>query len=197
MASLIFKSDWSEYFVQRTLKLSALNPCVALVTRDIDDIAISYSLNFGSPFVLTSKQNKKNLSVEIPTEDLLHLLKGQCHEIFRHFFISWLEAIWAPDKQAKMFLLKNSFSQRYSRKIRLRAMLAFCLAKTNPRQNRPLPMWFLLQWGQRGQKDFTRFFVLHPSKSRSLSWNSRTALSQLISSIINYKNIKFAVPLTE
>ena len=41
-------------------------------------------------------------------------LKGQCHEIFWHFFISWIEAIWAPDKQAKMVLLKNSFSRRYS-----------------------------------------------------------------------------------
>ena len=25
-------------------------------------------------------------------------LKGQCHEIFWYFFISWIEAIWAPDK---------------------------------------------------------------------------------------------------
>ena len=50
-------------------------------------------------------------------------LKGQCHEIFWHFFISWIEAIWAPDKQAKMVLLKSSFSRRNSRKIRLRAVL--------------------------------------------------------------------------
>ena len=44
---------------------------------------------------------------------ILYSLKGQCHEIFCHFFISWIEAIWAPEKQAKMVLLKNSFSQRY------------------------------------------------------------------------------------
>ena len=36
------------------------------------------------------------------------LLKGQCHEIFAIFF-SWIKAIWAPDKQAKMVLLNNSF----------------------------------------------------------------------------------------
>ena len=47
-------------------------------------------------------------------------LKGQCHEIFWHF---WIEATWAPDKQAKMVLLKFSFSRRNSRKIRLRAVL--------------------------------------------------------------------------
>ena len=29
-------------------------------------------------------------------------LKGQCHKIFWPFFISWIEAIWAPDNQAKM-----------------------------------------------------------------------------------------------
>ena len=36
-------------------------------------------------------------------------LKGQCHNIFCHFFISWIKGIWAPDKQAKMVLLKSSF----------------------------------------------------------------------------------------
>ena len=36
-------------------------------------------------------------------------LKGQCHEIFWHFFISRIEAIWAPDKQAKMVFLKSLF----------------------------------------------------------------------------------------
>ena len=52
------------------------------------------------------------------------LLKGQCHKIFWNFFISWIEAIWASDKKAKMVLLKSSFSRRYSRKIWLRAVLA-------------------------------------------------------------------------
>ena len=31
-------------------------------------------------------------------------LKGQCHKIFYHFFISGIEAIWVPKKQAKMVL---------------------------------------------------------------------------------------------
>ena len=56
-------------------------------------------------------------------------LKGQCHEICWHFFISWIKAIWAPDKQAKMVLLKSSFSRRNSRKIRLRAVLACAESK--------------------------------------------------------------------
>ena len=37
------------------------------------------------------------------------IVKGQCHETFCHFFISWIEAICAPDKQAKMVLLKSLF----------------------------------------------------------------------------------------
>ena len=50
-------------------------------------------------------------------------LKGQCHEIFWHFFISWIEAIWAPDKQAKMVLLKSSFSRsRTLRRLTLRGV---------------------------------------------------------------------------
>ena len=40
-------------------------------------------------------------------------LKRQCHKIFELYFFSWIEPIWAPDKQAKMVLLKNSFSWRY------------------------------------------------------------------------------------
>ena len=34
-------------------------------------------------------------------------LKRQCHEIFDLYFFSWIEPIWAPDKQAKMVFLKN------------------------------------------------------------------------------------------
>ena len=41
-------------------------------------------------------------------------LKGQCHEIFELYFFSLIKPIWAPDKQAKMVFLKNSFSRRYS-----------------------------------------------------------------------------------
>ena len=41
-------------------------------------------------------------------------LKGQCHEIFNHYFLPWIEPIWAPDKQAKIIFRENSFSRRYS-----------------------------------------------------------------------------------
>ena len=40
----------------------------------------------------------------------LSALKWQCHEIF----FPWTEPTWTPDKQAKMVLLKDSFSRRYS-----------------------------------------------------------------------------------
>ena len=46
--------------------------------------------------------------------DTLLSLKGQCHEIFELYFFSLIKPIWAPDKQAKMVFLKNSFSRRYS-----------------------------------------------------------------------------------
>ena len=41
--------------------------------------------------------------------EFINFLRGQCHEICCHFFISWIEAIWVPDKQAKMVLLKIRF----------------------------------------------------------------------------------------
>ena len=41
-------------------------------------------------------------------------LKGQCHEIFDLYIFSLIEPIWAPDKQAKMVFLKDSFLRRYS-----------------------------------------------------------------------------------
>ena len=37
------------------------------------------------------------------------ILKGQWHKIFELYFFSLIELIWAPDKQAKMFFLKNKF----------------------------------------------------------------------------------------
>ena len=43
----------------------------------------------------------------------ISLLKGQCHEIFYLLFFSWIEPIWAPDKQTKMVFLKKSLSRRY------------------------------------------------------------------------------------
>ena len=47
--------------------------------------------------------------------------KGAVSRDFWHFFISRIKAIWAPDNQAKMVLLKCSFSRWYSQKIWLRA----------------------------------------------------------------------------
>ena len=47
------------------------------------------------------------------------LFKGAVSQDFWLILISWIEAIWAPDKQAKMVSLKNSFSWIYSRKIHL------------------------------------------------------------------------------
>ena len=41
---------------------------------------------------------------------VLHL-KAQCHEIFCYFLNPLIEAIWAPDKQVKMVLLKNCFCE--------------------------------------------------------------------------------------
>ena len=40
-------------------------------------------------------------------------LKGVWHEIFDLQFFSWLEPIWAPDKQAKVFSNSVSISPRY------------------------------------------------------------------------------------
>ena len=50
--------------------------------------------------------------------------KGAVSREFCHFFISWIEAFWAPDIQAKMVLLKNLFSRRYLQNQWLCAMLA-------------------------------------------------------------------------
>ena len=61
-------------------------------------------------------------------------LKGQCHEIFFHFFISLIEAIWAPNEQSKIVLLKSSFSRRYSQNQWLRAVLA-CAESDSPQAN--------------------------------------------------------------
>ena len=41
-------------------------------------------------------------------------VKGAVSWDFRPLFFSLIEHIWAPDKQAKMGFLKNSFSRRYS-----------------------------------------------------------------------------------
>ena len=54
---------------------------------------------------------------------------GQCHEIFSYFLFYESKPSGPPDKQATMVLLKNSFSRRYSRKIRLRAVLACAESK--------------------------------------------------------------------
>ena len=44
----------------------------------------------------------------------ISFLKEAVSRDFRPQFFSWIEPIWAPDKQAKMVLLKNLFSRRYS-----------------------------------------------------------------------------------
>ena len=51
-------------------------------------------------------------------------IKGAVSRGFRHFFISWIEAIWTPDTQAKMVLFKSLFPHIYLWKIRLRPVLA-------------------------------------------------------------------------
>ena len=66
-------------------------------------------------------------------QKILHL-KGQCHEIFCNFIISWIEAIWAPNKQSKMVLLKNSFLRRYSQNQWLHTVLA-CTESDSPQAN--------------------------------------------------------------
>ena len=48
----------------------------------------------------------------------IYLLKGAVSRDFLAFF-SWIEPMWAPDKQIKMFSLKNSFSQMTSRRLTL------------------------------------------------------------------------------
>ena len=87
----------------------------------------------------------------------LQMLKGQCHEILCHFFISWKEAIWAPDKQANMVLLKNSFSRRYSQKIRLRAVLA-CM-ESNSAQANSVRSQTLRRITLRSQTNFSDFQI--------------------------------------
>ena len=51
-------------------------------------------------------------------------LKGAVSLDFCHFFISWIEAIWALISRLKWFLLKNSFSWRYLWNQWLQAVLA-------------------------------------------------------------------------
>ena len=48
-------------------------------------------------------------------------VKGALSQDFLSFFISWIEAIWALDKQAKVVLLKSSFSREIRKKFDFRA----------------------------------------------------------------------------
>ena len=63
-------------------------------------------------------QKRKADTQERKTQELqnenLSILKWLCHEVFLNFFISLNQPIWAPNKQAKMVFLKNSFLRRYS-----------------------------------------------------------------------------------
>ena len=77
-------------------------------------------------------KHEKNLiiSKQILIRNMINLIKGgfpfkgAVSRDFLSFFISWIEAIWAPNKQSKMVLLKNSFSWRYLRNQWLCAVLA-------------------------------------------------------------------------
>ena len=69
-------------------------------------------------------------SLAVPLSGCEHLFYNNKGAVSRDFlpclpfFISWIEAIWGPDKQDKMVLLENSFLRRYSQKFRLRVVLA-------------------------------------------------------------------------
>ena len=51
--------------------------------------------------------------VQVFDELTMSCLTRQCHAIFWQFFFM-NRTLWAPDKQAKIVLLNDSFSQRYS-----------------------------------------------------------------------------------
>ena len=61
------------------------------------------------------------LSKCLPDCKKLTLFKEAVSRDFLAFF-SFIEPIWVPDKQCEMVSLKNSFSQRYSRKTLLCAV---------------------------------------------------------------------------
>ena len=75
-------------------------------------------------------------------------------QYFYHLFISWFQGIWAPDKQAKMVLLKTSFSRRYPRNQLLCAVLARAESNSlqaNTTQSRKfkcpqIQNWLTLHW---------------------------------------------------
>ena len=74
---------------------------------------------------LTSRQpHLLNIKISNQFGERKLWFKGGMSRDFWHFFISWIKAIWDPDQQAKIVLLKRSFSRRYSRKILLCAVLA-------------------------------------------------------------------------
>ena len=104
----------------RLIRLEALMETWSFPANCTSALARYLTVSSPAPNFKHSVQNK--CCVGVPICSLF--LKGQCHKIFCHFFISWIEAIWAPNKQSKMVLLKNSFSRRYSRNQWLRAVLA-------------------------------------------------------------------------
>ena len=84
---------------------------------NLPDLFLSrFLLNFSLPLevsILSNQTIKKSYS----TTWLLYCystLKCQCREILWQFFVSWIEPPWASDKQNKLVLLKDYFSQRYS-----------------------------------------------------------------------------------
>ena len=79
-------------------------------------------LHYKNLFILSVILQIKNLAMQtiyilctVPVHNITssrrnHRLKWPCHEIFWHFFISWIKPIWPIDKQVKRwFSLKIRF----------------------------------------------------------------------------------------
>ena len=76
-------------------------------TGSNDEKILRSKISLDSPF--------KGSGLQYLKQQTFQQLKGQCHEIFglNFFFINRTHLQSVPDKQAKMFFLKNSFSRRY------------------------------------------------------------------------------------
>ena len=97
-----------------------LNFCISAIS--VHFVCVIYCTVWSSS--LLNSYHVERFELENICMCCINTWKGQCHEIFCHFFISWIQAIWAPDKQAKIVLLISSFLRKNSQKIRLRAVLA-------------------------------------------------------------------------
>ena len=75
-------------------------------------------------FFLLKKTTVKQIFVFVVRDlSCLRCQRVQSDSVTRLFCIvsPWIQPTWAPDKQAEMILLKDSFSRRYSRNNGLRA----------------------------------------------------------------------------